>query len=113
MENKYLYFALSLVGLVVIVVAQLFYYERLWEQTFVFIPKIQAGANDTQITVWGLYSDLGLDASLLPIVIFFPWKGQRTRCIYYLSAFLLIVCFTNITKLGYHDPRPFWVSTTV
>jgi hypothetical protein len=28
-------------ALVVIVVAQLFYYDRLWEQTFVFIPKIQ------------------------------------------------------------------------
>ncbi len=30
-----------------------------------------------------------------------------------MAAFMLILILTNITKLSYHDPRPYWVSSKV
>jgi membrane-associated phospholipid phosphatase len=46
-------------------------------------------------------------------VVFYFWTDQRPRCVYYFATMILILVFTNITKLGYHDPRPFWVWTDV
>lgn len=59
------------------------------------------------------YSDWARKATVLPIFIFFAWECQRVRCLYYLAAFLLIVLVTNVMKLAYHNPRPFWVDSDI
>jgi membrane-associated phospholipid phosphatase len=65
-------------------------------------------------SLWHAYSNIGLySIQGAPLVIAFVIPSGRTRCAYYFAAFLLLMVIQNITKLSYHDPRPFWVSPDV
>ena len=38
---------------------------------------------------------------------------ERLRCVYYVDVFTLLLIVMNVTKLAYHNPRPFWVSPEI
>jgi len=88
------------------------YRVSLFDKSLRYIPSIQAGATNAQKTGWGLYTDIGLIlAEAIPIGFTYIFPSERVRCVYYLATFMLILVITNITKLSYHDPRPYWVDT--
>ena len=59
-----------------------------------------------------MYTDIGLIlAEAIPIGLTYIFPSERVRCVHYLAVFMLVLILTNITKLSYHDPRPYWVDT--
>ena len=104
----------ALFSLVLIFLAEMFYRQPLFNYSLTFIKQIQAGASPGQATLWHAYSNVGLySIQGVPLVISFVIPSERTRCAYYFAVFLVLMVFQNITKLAYHDPRPFWVSQDV
>ena len=63
---------------------------------------------------WSHYSDLGVAAgvSLPPFILYFIlWR--RIHALYYLFVLSALLFLMNVSKLWYHDPRPFWVSDEI
>jgi membrane-associated phospholipid phosphatase len=105
---------IAIATLFVIIFAEAFYREPLFNKSLNFIPSIQANASSAEIGFWQFWTDTGLSISEYgPTFVFFFWFPQRQRAIYYFCAFVTIQFITNVLKLGYHDPRPFWVSQEI
>ena len=113
-DRQIIYCIVSAVAFIVILSTEVAYRVSLFEKSLVYIPNIQAGATNSKKTGWSIYTDTGLIlAEAIPIGLTYIFPSQRVRCVYYLGVFMLVLILTNITKLSYHDPRPYWVDTPV
>lgn len=113
-DRQAVYWIISATAFVIILSTEVAYRTSLFDKSLTYIPNIQAGATEAQKKGWSLYTNIGLTlAEAIPIGITYIFPSERVRCVYYVAAFMLILILTNITKLSYHDPRPYWVSTNV
>ena len=112
--SKYLYFANSLIWLIIILFTEPLYNQSLFDESLNLIPQLQHGASNFKIKMWYLFSNVTFYASLLaPILVFLLIFQQRARAFYYVMVFGVALLVTNVMKLKYHQARPFWVSEDV
>ena len=63
---------------------------------------------------WEIYSNYAL-----PLAVFVPigyslWHyEERKRAVYYVTVLTSVVFTMNVSKLWYHQPRPFWVNPAI
>ena len=96
-------FAICLTTLCMIIYTESSYSENLFEKSLEIIPNLQSGASNFKITMWSLYSNVGLAAATgLPIVIFLFMLDQRARAFYYIVVLNCLTLVVNVTKLYYH-----------
>lgn len=99
-----------------IIYSETSYSQTLFDKSLEVIPNIQNGSTkgDFKVNMWSFYSNAGLGAVIaLPIIIFYLLFHERVRCFYYVACFGAFTLLMNVTKLYYHQARPFWASPDV
>ena len=101
--TKEIYFAVSVIALVMIIFTQPQYETTLFDKSLEIIPKLQAGASQFKIKAWLAYSNgaLGLVIAA-PIVSCLIIFNQRARAFYYVTMVGCILLIMNVSKLYYH-----------
>ena len=64
--------------------------------------------------MWSIYSNTGIGGCIvLPpvILLFIYWK--RLHSFYYVVVISAMLLVMNISKLFYHQPRPYWVRAEI
>ena len=90
------------------------YEEPLFAYSLGYIKRIQAETPLDKIHWWHFYSNTCLiSVVFLTIVVPYLVPAQRVRCVYYSAALTFILSATVVAKLGFHSPRPFWVTTDI
>jgi membrane-associated phospholipid phosphatase len=101
------------VSLILIIGVEFAYRKPLFERSIVLQEAIQANITPSGITVFTGLSSWGAGP---PYFGFFVWvflQESRGRAFYY-ALFLTFTMFVmNITKMAYHEPRPFMYSETI
>ena len=108
------YHLLSLLTLLFILMLESFYRDSLFNSSLDFISNVQQGASSGGIFIMEHYSDIGVAAGVAipPIWLYFVlWK--RIHALYYLMLITSLLFLSNVSKLWYNDPRPFWVREDV
>ena len=103
----------SLLGILAILLIEPGYREPLFNYSVdVYIPEKQAVTEG--MAIWDAYSNYCLPVVVLvPLATLALWLGrgaERRRAFYYVAVLTANVFVMNISKLWYHEPRPFWVS---
>ena len=114
--SLHIYFAVSILTLILLVYTQTGYEQSLFDKSLDFIPKIQEGSSkgDFKVNMWSLYSNVGLGAiQAVPVIACLLYFKQRARCFYYVFVIGCITLATNVTKLYYHQARPFWAADDI
>ena len=108
----------SVLGLALIILAQHFFYEPLWNFTLSSkgISHLQAKYRQmphfvSEITI--LYSSLGGGNELMVLCIITFFFGRRPKFFYYMLAFTLEKGQNSLLKIYYHQPRPYMASSTI
>lgn len=111
---KEILFVVSIITLIIIIYTEPQYNQTLFDKSLTIIPNIQEGASNFKIFMWRAYSNGGLVlAEGLPIVVCSIILNQRARAFYYVVALGCLLITMNVTKLYYHQARPFWASADV
>ena len=86
-----------------------YYIIPLWPKSENYIIGLQTGASDAKKKFWHIYSDVGLYVvmAVAPIVMLL-YTSQRPRLFYYISVLAGLLFVMNVSKLFYHNARPFW-----
>ena len=68
---------------------------------------------DASETAWILYTDTIALVIAAPILVSMLQFKQRARALYFVVMLTTMLFTMNISKLFYHEPRPFWVSPQI
>jgi len=100
--------------LVVILITEELYRDALFAKSLKVIPHLQKDASFFKIDAWHQFSNIGLlFAILAPTLVSLATVGDRVRTFYYVLCDTAFLTTMSVSKLFYHSPRPFWVSTEV
>ena len=105
----------SIVALIIILVTEPIYNLDLFNWSLIEIPVLQVNTTNSGFVIWDIYSNVCLVIACgAPIV----WAlahtlTQRHRAVYYVIVLSAIFLVMNITKLIYHQARPFWDSSSI
>jgi thiol-disulfide isomerase/thioredoxin len=98
-----------MLSLSIILVIEPLYRDSLYKTSLTWIPTLQSGASTTLVNFWAFWSDFCLKSlSLMPILISSAITSDKVRMFYFITMMTFVTFIMNVTKLGYHDPRPFW-----
>ena len=104
----------SLVALLLIIAIEPLYREPWYEWSLDWIVDVQDGATEGAKSFWNVYTEVGLYGSIAgPIAYVLAFNRDRERPVYYCLAALIASILTNLGKLLYADPRPFWSSDDI
>ena len=103
-------FAFSAIGLLSIVLLEPLYGKSLFESSLTFIKQVQDDMSTASETAWIVYTDTIALVMTLPILVSLLQFKERVRALYYVIMLTAMLFTMNISKLCYHQPRPFWVS---
>jgi membrane-associated phospholipid phosphatase len=99
--------SLYFLALALIVVIDFFIEKPLYDASIPFIQDLQTNMSKSVINFYVTLSFLG--AGIIYFLVFlliFNW-GTRARAFYYLTYLCTDLWIMNVTKMGYHDPRPY------
>ena len=104
----------SLMSLLLILMVETCYSRSLFDSSLSFIIKIQDGASSAGVTLWQIYSNIGLGAAVgLPPFILYTVYWDRLHSFFYIVNLTAMLTMMNVTKLWYHQERPFWVDKDI
>ena len=64
--------------------------------------------------MWKIYSDTGLALITFgPIAVTYLFFNERARCFYYIFMLETILIISSISKLHFHQARPYWVNPEI
>ena len=105
------YHFVSLMTLLFIIMVETCYSRSLFDSSLDDIIKIQEGASSAGANLWYTYSNIGLGAAVaLPPFVLYVIYWNRLHCFFYIVNLTAMLTMMNVTKLWYHQERPFWVS---
>mmetsp|Transcript_35115 Transcript_35115/g.46227 ORF Transcript_35115/g.46227 Transcript_35115/m.46227 type:complete len:103 (-) Transcript_35115:1074-1382(-) len=85
------------------------YRDRLYQDSLTFIKKIQKDSTEAEAKVWDTYSNLGIAIAVaVPPFVFYLIFWKRLKTLYYVVFISTMLFIMNISKLWYHEERPFW-----
>ena len=103
----------SLLALFCILIGQQAYEQTYFDKTLDFAPDMQARTSDAAANFLSFLSDTKDAYVSAPMLVCFLFIGQRSRAFYYLVMHMCISAGGALTKLNYHQGRPFWESLEV
>ena len=77
-----------------------------------YIPKMQEGRSESGLAVYRQYTDIIYVHGIFPVVLF-GFYAHRTRCAYYFFIWNFMHFIIDITKMGFMQPRPIWITKDV
>jgi len=108
------YHLVSLLALILILMVETYYRDSLYQSSLGFIKDIQAGASDTAATLWSLYSNVGVASAVgVPPLVLFLVYWRRIEGLYYAISLTAMLFLMNVTKLWYHEARPYWSDSDI
>ena len=108
------YHFVSFLTLFIILIVETHYSQPLFESSLDFIIQVQAGASSAASTIWSLYSNVGIASGVaLPPSILLLIYWDRLHSFFYVIMLTAMLAMMNVTKLWYHQPRPFWVDEEI
>ena len=114
------YYSISASSFLVLTILEQFYNRFLFDYTLETVPEMQSDNPWLSLQLWSFYSSVGLvTVIILPFVVTYIMFKQRPLSFYYPCAFYYVLMIgsifflMNVTKLTYHQERPFWVSKEI
>ena len=77
-----------------------------------YIPKMQEGHSESGLAVYRQYTDIIYMHGLVPVVLY-GFYAQRSRAVYYFFIWNFMHFIIDITKMGFMQPRPIWITKDV
>ena len=92
----------------------------MFDYTLETVPEMQSEDTWISLKLWSIYSTVGIIVALvLPFVVTFIMFKKRPLSFFYPCAFYYVLMLGSIfflmgiTKVTYHQARPFWVSKEI
>ena len=97
-----------------ILMIETWYRQPLFDSSLDFIERIQKDASEAVAVTWEIYSNLGVFSliAIPPVALYIIW-WKRMHSFYYVIMITSMLAMMNITKLWYHEARPFWVRDNI
>ena len=111
-KNKFKLF-IFFIYIIIIVLTEKLYHEYLFNKSIEIEKKIYENSSKQTIKFYKIITHFGSKNIIIPIfiliIIFFPINISYT----FLSIIILSTYYTNILKLLYGSPRPFWINPSI
>ena len=103
----------ALLSLLLMMMVETSYRDTLREDSTSFIEGIQEGSSKAKEITWDVYSNLGVASAVsIPPFVFLLVQWKRLKAMYYVVFITACLFVMNVSKLWYHEQRPFWVPNT-
>lgn len=108
-------FGCSIAVLLAILLTEPMYNQSLYDWSLTKIPELQDKVSERGFLMWELYSTGGLVVACAAPVVYSLYKTttERPRAVYYTMVLSAIFLVMTVSKLSYHQARPFWVAANI
>jgi len=104
---------LAAIGSLAIIIIIFAYNHGSWiNKSAEYTPRLQAQASEAEISFFTVFTDFPY-LYLAVAALLFAFKEQRPRCCYYILAFAGSSLLSDVLKLAFHDPRPYWLTSEI
>ena len=107
--SKYQKIILLIIYFILCITTNIFYRKSLYDLSLSFQRSFQEKFNSQIIKLYfKIITHFGSQVFYIPVFIILFFFNPLNYFIYILSTLLIAIYFSNILKIIYHNPRPFW-----
>ena len=107
--SKYQKIILLIIYFILCITTNIFYRKSLYDLSLSFQRSFQEKFNSQIIKLYfKIITHFGSQVFYIPVFIILFFFNPLNYFIYILSTLLIAIYFSNVLKIIYHNPRPFW-----
>ena len=102
-----------MLAITLVVVIEPSYRQSLFDSSIDYIKEVQRSTSGGGFVLWKIYTDSIALVVFIPAILGLLRFKWRARAFYYFVTLTSFIFVMSVSKLQYHQARPFWVSPEI